>query len=495
MRELLVRTAIFAKSLFPERQVFVRTNGQVRYLTIGLKVQAACAASLVALVAWLTWSGIALNDRADAIAERDRHIANLTGEYGELSNRLSATRASFLDIARRLNDQQQDLTRALEQRGSLQERVDDVAHQLARAREQRDLALADRERLSGRIGRMSLQLQAVRGESSDIARSLTDMGAALGAAEEQRDTAEQESRRLADRVASAEARIADLEERRQSLERSLTASSRRVDSLVGERDRARGESNRLEGEVVRLEDRLAELTDAHQAMLARIETHTDANIGALERMLALTGLDVEQLVRDIDTEGLRVEEPLVQDIAPPFPPDGVGGPMLPPMPGGLFDDAMGRLEVGLARWSRLNRVLTSLPLALPVEQGRVTSRFGNRTDPFTRRRARHEGLDFSVAFKAPVLATGPGKVVRVGWFGPYGRVVDIEHAFGLTTRYAHMWRTKARVGQTVQQGDIIGLAGSSGRSSGVHVHYEVHVDGSPVDPERFLKAGSHVLEE
>ena len=226
MRELLVRTAIFAKSLFPERQVFVRTNGQVRYLTIGLKVQAACAASLVALVAWLTWSGIALNDRADAIAERDRHIANLTGEYGELSNRLSATRASFLDIARRLNDQQQGLTRALEQRGSLQERVDDVAHQLARAREQRDLALADRERLSGRIGRMSLQLQAVRGESSDIARSLTDMGAALGAAEEQRDTAEQESRRLADRVASAEARIADLEERRQSLERSLTASSR-----------------------------------------------------------------------------------------------------------------------------------------------------------------------------------------------------------------------------------------------------------------------------
>ena len=265
-------------------------------------------------------------------------------------------------------------------------------------------------------------------------------------------------------------------------------------SLVQERDSARTEALRLEGDVVALEDRLADLTDAQQSILARIESRTDANIGALERVLAATGLDVDELLHRIGDDDAAVVDPLASEPAAGAA-DGVGGPMLPPMTGGLFDDTLERLGFRLARWQALNKVLISLPLATPVKSFRLASGFGNRIDPFTGRRSFHEGLDFSTAFKTPVLATAPGTVVSVGWKGPYGRLVEIEHAFGIRTRYAHLWRTKARVGQEVGLGDVIALAGSSGRSTGVHVHYEILIGDKPVDPNRFVKAGAHVLEE
>ncbi|HAP98459.1 peptidase M23 [Rhodospirillum rubrum] len=117
-----------------------------------------------------------------------------------------------------------------------------------------------------------------------------------------------------------------------------------------------------------------------------------------------------------------------------------------------------------------------------------------REDPVNGRLSRHEGLDMGAPMDTPVSATGPGKVVYAGWRGRYGRVVEIDHGMGLSTRYAHLRTIKVQLGQSVGRGDVIGALGNSGRSTGPHLHYEVRVNGNPRNPTVFLKAGKNVFE-
>lgn len=101
-------------------------------------------------------------------------------------------------------------------------------------------------------------------------------------------------------------------------------------------------------------------------------------------------------------------------------------------------------------------------------------------------------MDFSGKTGTPIKAAGAGKVIRAGWNGGYGRMVEIDHGNGLTTRYAHMSRISVKVGEHVEPGSVIGKVGSSGRSTGPHLHYEVRKSGEAVNPLRFIKAGRNV---
>jgi murein DD-endopeptidase MepM/ murein hydrolase activator NlpD len=124
----------------------------------------------------------------------------------------------------------------------------------------------------------------------------------------------------------------------------------------------------------------------------------------------------------------------------------------------------------------------------------VTSSFGVRRDPILRTPALHAGIDFRAAVGTPVRATGAGKVVRAGWNGGFGRMVEIDHGSGLTTRYAHLSKIGVRQGERLDSGDIVGEAGSSGRSTGPHLHYEVRRNGDALDPLRFLKVGKKIAD-
>lgn len=138
-------------------------------------------------------------------------------------------------------------------------------------------------------------------------------------------------------------------------------------------------------------------------------------------------------------------------------------------------------------------MVNSLPLGDPVRvEYRLTSPFGIRTDPFTRRPNWHGGLDIAAYFRAPVTATGPGKVIFAGVKSGYGSVVDIDHGFGFVSRYGHLSSITVKKGDEVALGDTVGLMGSSGRSTGPHLHYEVLFFGKGYDPAEFLKAGKHV---
>ncbi len=129
--------------------------------------------------------------------------------------------------------------------------------------------------------------------------------------------------------------------------------------------------------------------------------------------------------------------------------------------------------------------LLATPSIWPVI-GFISSSFGFRTAPFTGKRSFHKGLDISNRIGTPVVATARGKVIRSGYDGAYGLCVEIEHGGGIVTKYAHLQRSTVKVGQWVNRGESIGAIGMTGRTTGPHLHYEVIVGGTPVNPMRYI---------
>lgn len=135
---------------------------------------------------------------------------------------------------------------------------------------------------------------------------------------------------------------------------------------------------------------------------------------------------------------------------------------------------------------RKQNFLAATPSIRPLEKGWVTSSFGNRKSPFTGLREFHTGLDVAAAEGTPVLAPGNGTVTFAGTKGLYGKTIIINHGHGMATRYAHLSKLLKRPGETVRRGDVIGLVGETGRSTGPHLHYEVRLNGTAVNPEDYI---------
>lgn len=162
-------------------------------------------------------------------------------------------------------------------------------------------------------------------------------------------------------------------------------------------------------------------------------------------------------------------------------------------------DFAGRVAQVAARMEEaryFEEMVDKLPLATPIGvSSRITSNFGMRTDPFSKRPGWHGGIDMGAGWNAPIIAAGPGTVIYAGTKSGYGRVVDIDHGQGFVSRYGHLNKVLAKRGQDVAIGDKVGLMGSSGRSTGPHLHYEVLFNGKPYNPVDFIKAGKHVYED
>ncbi|MEO6388237.1 MAG: peptidoglycan DD-metalloendopeptidase family protein [Croceibacterium sp.] len=162
---------------------------------------------------------------------------------------------------------------------------------------------------------------------------------------------------------------------------------------------------------------------------------------------------------------------------------------------GSLDPRFERLALSLGRMSALEDGLNGVPQVMPADMRMISSGFGYRSDPFNGHVAMHAGLDFRGPIGSPIHAAADGRVSFVGMRNGYGKVIEITHGNGLLTRYAHMSAWKARVGQQVEAGDVIGAIGSTGRSTGPHLHFEVRIDGRAVNPRPFLEAAPHVLKE
>jgi murein DD-endopeptidase MepM/ murein hydrolase activator NlpD len=175
----------------------------------------------------------------------------------------------------------------------------------------------------------------------------------------------------------------------------------------------------------------------------------------------------------------------------------VGGPFIPAAddPGAPgFDKAVSSAARELSLADRLRRLMPYMPVRAPLAgEAGVSSPFGYRPDPFLGRPALHPGVDLVQSYGSEIRSTAAGRVVHAGPMGGYGNMVEIDHGNGLATRYGHMSEVLVAEGEEVKAGAVVGRIGSTGRSTGPHLHYEVRIDGEPVDPERFLQAGADMF--
>jgi len=167
---------------------------------------------------------------------------------------------------------------------------------------------------------------------------------------------------------------------------------------------------------------------------------------------------------------------------------GLGGPF-EPLSNSSFADRLDRANTALSVLKRVKYAALRLPVKRPVRNGSLSSDYGPRMDPFLNRLAMHSGLDFKAPYGARVFATAPGTVIHAGWNGGYGKMIEIRHANGYITRYAHLSKIRIAEGDHVLGGDVIGNIGSTGRSTGPHLHYEVRRGDKPNNPAHFLRAG------
>lgn len=177
-----------------------------------------------------------------------------------------------------------------------------------------------------------------------------------------------------------------------------------------------------------------------------------------------------------------------------FGKSDTGGPLIPLDSSMTFDSKVRELDEALDALDRLKTEARRLPLANPAPGRSVTSPFGVRTDPLLGTAALHSGMDFRAPTGMPAKVTAPGVVVKAGWNGGYGRMVEVDHGNGFATRYGHLSKINVTVGKRLNAGDVIGKTGSSGRSTGPHLHYEIRHNGEAIDPLRFLKVGKKVAQ-
>ncbi len=226
--------------------------------------------------------------------------------------------------------------------------------------------------------------------------------------------------------------------------------------------------------LVRLQASLDQVEGRQMAALGAVEDGMESRVRRMRGVFTDLGLDMAQLEAAT-------------------PRAGMGGPFVPVKlapNSGAFERQLYRINTTRAQVERLNRTLSLVPYRKPViGEVEFTSGFGVRSDPFLGRPAMHTGLDFRAATGDPVRATANGKVASSGWAGGYGRMVEVDHGNGLSTRYGHLSQIDVKVGDQIRIGQVIGEVGSSGRSTGPHLHYETRIDGEAVDPQKFLRAG------
>lgn len=209
----------------------------------------------------------------------------------------------------------------------------------------------------------------------------------------------------------------------------------------------------------------------HLQVVAHFQELAAGSVGELEKLMAEVGLDADRLLAGHGEDF------------------GRGGPFIAAVgryAGEGIVASLAALHHHVRRWGGLHQVLQSLPTTAPLESYRITSRFGRRADPISAKKAMHMGIDLGARSGTAILAAGPGVVTMAGWLGANGRIVEVDHGFGIRTRYAHLRSISVKRGERVERGEIIGKVGKSGRATGPHLHYEVLVDGKYLDPLGFM---------
>ena len=237
----------------------------------------------------------------------------------------------------------------------------------------------------------------------------------------------------------------------------------------------------LQERIDYLQKRIEDLKDANDRIVTEVERRSENRISGLKSVLGMTGLDSGLLKRGYEQKQAAIAREDAKN---------EGGPFIPDHTSELAPDLFKKMD----EMAVLDGVVQQLPLAMPVDSPRLTSPFGRRVDPFTGRWAVHSGQDFVGVNGAPIHATSAGRVIHAGRSNGYGNMVEIDHGMGVTSLYGHLSSIAVSEGQQVKLGQTVGRQGSTGRSTGQHLHYEVRLNDRPLDPRNFIKAGFRAKE-
>jgi murein DD-endopeptidase MepM/ murein hydrolase activator NlpD len=418
----------------PERRVYLRTDRDTRFTRVSPGAQLGAIAGGSAVLAWtVVATAIVLMDGIGSGGAREqaqREQATYEARLEELSTERDA--------------------RAREARGA-ETRFDEAMEQL---------------------GRMQSALL-------DSQTRVREMEAAFEIASE--------------RTRGARRALAEAEERLAALDGGETGPAAvddaAMDILVATLGDTAEERDRLavvaDGAEAREAELLAEaeaVAERNDLIFAQLEEAMTVSVEPLERMFAAAGHDPDAILRAVRRGYSGQGGPLTPIVSSMGPSDAVA------------DRANAILE-GMHEMDLYRRAAETHPFADPVPSNayRQTSGFGPRRDPFGRGTRMHNGLDFAGARGTPIHATAEGRVSRAGWMSGYGKTIDVDHGNGYVTRYAHLSSIEATVGQRVSRGERIGGMGTTGRSTGVHLHYEVRRNGEPVNPMTYIKAARDVF--
>lgn len=443
--------------LFPERQIIFRSRGDVRYVALSTRTQLLLATGIVMFAGWIGYSSVNVFYRSAMLEARDRRIAELSLAYDRLAADFSKSQENFVVASRDLEERYNRLYEmAKQQRGPAGEGGADpkvtVKPKDKPVPPAADAAPAEPKQAEARV--TEKPAEKTTGEKTPPKQV-----AALDA-----------------KVEPAEDVAAGVED----LEAMLRESKVKPPvPAVKPRD---------------IESRLLAVRGRQRELLDELAQRTDKSVAAMEKALARTGLDLAGMLGRAAEARAEV---------------GVGGPLRAlglnenenngvalASTGDTVARDMANLEGKLGRWGELMALAQRLPLAIPMQgEAETSSNFGRRIDPFTKQWAFHGGVDFIGPNRAPVMATAPGVVVFSGRKGPYGRTVEIDHGLGIKTRYAHLSSISVNTGDVVAFGKAVGTMGSTGRSTGQHLHYEILLDDEQIDPSKFIEAGYHVFKQ
>lgn len=444
LKRLTYRFHAALETRFPERRLFLKSDTETRFIRLHPGTQALAVVGGALLVGWtfvatsiLVMESIGAGDARDQ-AQRQQAI------YEARLNALSADRDARADEA-------------------------------ARAQARFSLALAE-------VSAMQARLLASEDARRELETGVDVIQATLRRTINERDAARGEARALAATLKRETGSARTAEERAQETAATLGIIADALGGTAAERDAmmvVAGEA-RVEVEEITAAKRAMELRN--DAIFSRLEEAVTISMGPLDKMFREAGMSPDDLLNQVK-RGYS----------------GQGGPLTPisyAVPGAPTPDEMRANAVleGLDRMNLYRLAAVQAPFAMPVRSSfRFTSGFGYRRDPKGAGTRMHEGTDFAASTGTPIYTTADGVVTFAGWHSGYGRHVKIKHAFGIETTYSHMSQIRVEVGQRVSRGDRIGDMGSSGRSTGTHLHYEVRIGGTPVNPMTFIKAANNVF--
>ena len=460
---------------FVDRQILIRSGGRVQYINLSRRTQKIFSAVALCIGGFSLWAIGAILFQELRLAESARTVAKINLAYSSAVEEMKATQNHFIQLVDEINDEQSQVISLLKERIKSRE-----TYRRLESGEQMQTASGNtKSDLLRRLDEIESELVIAYNEDTMIRRL-----ASLQRLTQRTNAPSGITRSSLENILSNRP---DLLEDMNTVRRYLRAAEIKVSSVVEERDAAVSNLDRLAEKFIRSERQIAALKSAQLGFVEQLTERTNAHILSLENVVRSTGLDSEVLIERFTRNSL-----------------GQGGPnettriSSHSVTKGINWDTdtetqIALLERRLNRWTALHGLTRMMPLSAPVDYYYISSRYGMRKDPITRRPAMHRGLDLAASITTPILAPARGIVTFSGRRSAYGLLIEIDHDNGIKTRYGHLQKVNVKKGDTVSHREIIGLMGSSGRSTGSHLHYEVIFDNKAIDPAPFIRAGRILL--